>query len=64
VFDSPAAVPITMPSTSPIAHPVRQWSVADVATGHGTDANPDGPEWCSCPCFVPNDMSISSPIPP
>ena len=29
---SPAAVPITIPSTSPIAHPVRQWSVASAAT--------------------------------
>ena len=24
----PIAVPITMPSTSPMAHPVRQWTVA------------------------------------
>jgi hypothetical protein len=29
-----------MPNTSPIAHPIKQCSVADTATGHGTDANP------------------------
>ncbi len=27
----PNAVPITMPRTSPIAQPVRQWSVAEIA---------------------------------
>jgi hypothetical protein len=28
---------------------IDQCSVADAATDHGTDANPVGPAWCSCP---------------
>ena len=31
-FENPAAVPIAMPSTSPVAHPERQCSVALNAT--------------------------------
>ena len=49
-----------MPSTSPIAHPVKQCSVADAATDHGTDANPVGPAWCSCPRVVSVVMLTSA----
>jgi hypothetical protein len=31
-LENPAAVPIAMPAISPIAHPVRQWRVALIAT--------------------------------
>ena len=31
-FENPAAVPIAIPTISPIAHPVRQWRVAEIAT--------------------------------
>src|SRR3954452_22959848 len=37
---NPAAVPITIPSTSPIAHPVRQCSVACAAVPQPAEAVP------------------------
>src|SRR3954452_8799526 len=37
VLSSPAVVPITMPSTSPMAQPVRQCKVALAAVDHDTE---------------------------
>src|SRR4051794_4857994 len=31
-FESPSAVPMLRPRTSPMAQPVRQWSVAEIET--------------------------------
>src|ERR1044072_9679836 len=44
---SSAAVPMTMPRTSPIAQPVRQCRVACAAVDHATDVQPPPP-----PCSV------------
>jgi hypothetical protein len=50
---------MTMPRTSPIAHPVRQCAVARAAVDQDTDAQPPTVSPPSCACagsaFVPID---------
>src|SRR6478735_3598059 len=43
----PSAVPRTMPSTSPMAQPVRQWSVAEIAVRQSvmSPTIPPGGKW-------------------
>ncbi|GAB3872983.1 hypothetical protein GCM10029964_012360 [Kibdelosporangium lantanae] len=47
-FANPVQVPITMPSTSPIAHPVKQCKVADAAI----------PQLA----FIPNSSQVPPPV--
>src|SRR3954451_5396712 len=49
---------MTMPSTSPIAHPVRQCSVADAASPHDTDAHPRAVASFPCRCSCMTSVSF------
>ena len=51
--DQPHHVASTIPSTSPIAHPVRQCSVAE--TADRVSSRPAGAAWCTCvmTCNIP-----------
>src|SRR4051812_493359 len=58
-FERPAAVEITMPSTSPIAQPVRQWTVALNATRFSAAAAAR-----VSPCAGASECSIAPPTLP
>ena len=56
-FEKPSAVPIAMPRISPMAQPVRQCSVAEIATV--VSARPEvGMWWVWAACMVPSSYPL------